>query len=198
MSLLTGKIKNLSINSVAFYLTEKPVNINLSVKAMVKDFKLLVQGHRIKTTAGIFAVKDTFVVVKIMQMMEQHQKFLKKYIFEHMMMADKVKKEFDVKTKEKSQTFSFDSILKLDNKSVQLVIKKLNQKTLLAALSGATEDIQDAFINNMSSNQSKDLIKDLNDGIIKDEKLISESKDQIASLITDMKSENLLTLKARG
>jgi flagellar motor switch protein FliG len=57
--------------------------------------------------------------------------------------------------------FVFDDVMKLDNASVQLVLKEIASETLIVALKGAAPPLRDKFLSNMSSRAAEALREDL-------------------------------------
>jgi len=57
--------------------------------------------------------------------------------------------------------FVFDDVMKLDNPSVQLVLKEIASETLIVALKGASPALRDKFLSNMSSRAAEALREDL-------------------------------------
>ena len=57
--------------------------------------------------------------------------------------------------------FVFDDVMKLDDKSVQLVLKEIASETLIVALMGAAPPLRDQFLSNMSSRAAEALREDL-------------------------------------
>jgi len=57
--------------------------------------------------------------------------------------------------------FVFDDIAKLDNKSIQLVLKEVAGDALVVALKGASPELKDKFLSNMSSRAAETLREDL-------------------------------------
>lgn len=58
-------------------------------------------------------------------------------------------------------TFVFDDVMKLDDKSLQLVMKEIASETLIVALKGAAPPLRDKFLSNMSSRAAEALREDL-------------------------------------
>ena len=54
-------------------------------------------------------------------------------------------------------TFVFDDVMKLDDKSLQLVMKEIASETLIVALKGAAPPLRDKFLSNMSSRAAEAL-----------------------------------------
>ena len=57
--------------------------------------------------------------------------------------------------------FVFEDIMKLDDKSIQLVLKEIASETLIVALKGAPPALRDKFLSNMSSRAAESLREDL-------------------------------------
>lgn len=57
--------------------------------------------------------------------------------------------------------FVFDDISKLDNKSIQLVLKEVAGEALVVALKGASNELKEKFLSNMSSRAAETLREDL-------------------------------------
>ena len=59
----------------------------------------------------------------------------------------------------RKRMFVFEDILKLDDRSVQLVLREINTQDLAIALKGASEDLKEKIFNNMSK-RAQQLLKD--------------------------------------
>lgn len=57
--------------------------------------------------------------------------------------------------------FVFDDVLKLDDRSVQLLLKEVATETLIVALKGAADPLREKFLKNMSSRAAEALREDL-------------------------------------
>lgn len=57
--------------------------------------------------------------------------------------------------------FVFEDTLKLDDKSIQLVLKEIASETLVVALKGAPPALREKFLSNMSSRAAESLCEDL-------------------------------------
>lgn len=67
----------------------------------------------------------------------------------------------DLAQKIMDKMFVFDDILKLDNKSIQLVLREVASETLVVALKGASQELRDKFLSNMSSRAAEGMREDL-------------------------------------
>ncbi len=57
--------------------------------------------------------------------------------------------------------FVFDDLIKLDNKAIQMVLKEVASDTLISALKGATPELKEKILGNMSSRAAETLREDL-------------------------------------
>ena len=57
--------------------------------------------------------------------------------------------------------FVFEHMVKLDDRSIQIVLREVASETLIVALKGASSELMDKFLNNMSKRASASLREDL-------------------------------------
>ncbi|MCS4511747.1 flagellar motor switch protein FliG [Xylophilus ampelinus] len=67
----------------------------------------------------------------------------------------------DLAQKIMDKMFVFDDVGKLDDKSVQLVLKEVATETLVVALKGASSELREKFLGNMSSRAAEAMREDL-------------------------------------
>ena len=67
----------------------------------------------------------------------------------------------DLAQKITDKMFTFEDLLKLDNKSIQLVLKEVSSDVLVIALKGASQELRDLVLGNMSSRAAEGLRDDL-------------------------------------
>ncbi|WP_295856422.1 flagellar motor switch protein FliG [uncultured Xylophilus sp.] len=67
----------------------------------------------------------------------------------------------DLAQKIMDKMFVFDDVGKLDDKSIQLVLKEVASETLVVALKGASPELREKFLGNMSSRASEAMREDL-------------------------------------
>jgi len=72
-------------------------------------------------------------------------------------------REFDADLAQKimDKMFTFEDLLKLDGKSIQTVLKEVATDSLVIALKGATNELRDLVLGNMSSRAAEALREDL-------------------------------------
>ena len=57
--------------------------------------------------------------------------------------------------------FTFEDLLKLDGKSIQMVLKEVPSESLVIALKGATSELRELIFTNMSTRAAEGLREDL-------------------------------------
>jgi len=67
----------------------------------------------------------------------------------------------DLAQKIVDKMFVFDDVIKLDNKSIQLVLKEVASETLIVALKGAGPELKEKILANMSSRAAETMREDL-------------------------------------
>ncbi len=67
----------------------------------------------------------------------------------------------DLAQKIQDQMFTFDNILDLDDRSVQLLLREVQSETLIVALKGTSQELKDLIFKNMSTRAAEALKEDL-------------------------------------
>ncbi|MBD3894209.1 flagellar motor switch protein FliG [Hydrogenophaga sp.] len=112
-------------------------------------YKVLAGGDKVRktslggiqTAADIINMMGTQAEASIIEALREHD-------------ADLAQKIMD-------KMFTFEDLLKLDNKSVQMVLKEVASDALVIALKGATPELRELILRNMSSRAAEALREDL-------------------------------------
>jgi flagellar motor switch protein FliG len=84
----------------------------------------------------------------------------------------------DLAQKIMDKMFTFEDMLKLDNKAIQMVLKEVTSDTLVIALKGASSDLKQKVLANMSSRASEALKEDMETrGPVRLSEVESQQKD---------------------
>ena len=59
------------------------------------------------------------------------------------------------------QMFTFDNLLDVDNKAIQVIMRNVDQDLLMTALKGASDPVKEKFFDNMSSRARVMFIDDM-------------------------------------
>jgi flagellar motor switch protein FliG len=86
-------------------------------------------------------------------------------------------RDADLAQKIVDEMFVFENLLDVEDRGIQLILKEVDNDTLMVALKGAVEDLRDKFLRNMSSRAAEMLREDLEaQGPIRMSKVEAEQK----------------------
>ena len=90
--------------------------------------------------------------------------------------------------------FTFEDIVRLDDRSVQLILKETNQKDLVLALRGAPEDVKQKILMNMSSRGAEMLIEEMEYQQPQRRSVIEAAQSNIVSAIRSLEEKGVLQI----
>jgi flagellar motor switch protein FliG len=86
-------------------------------------------------------------------------------------------RDADLAQKIVDEMFVFENLLEVEDRGIQLILKEIDNDTLMVALKGAVEELRDKFLRNMSSRAAEMLREDLEaQGPIRMSKVEAEQK----------------------
>lgn len=95
-------------------------------------------------------------------------------------------------------TFTFEDVLLLDDRSIQLILREIQSDSLILALKGASEEMQGKVFKNMSRRAAEMLREDLeNKGPVRLSEVMVEQKS-ILSVIRRLSDEGQVLLRNKG
>jgi len=104
----------------------------------------------------------------------------------------------DLAQKIMDKMFTFEDLLKLDNKAIQMVLKEVSSDTLVIALKGASADLKEKILSNMSSRAAESLREDLETrGPVRLSEVEAQQKD-ILKLVRRLADEGQIMLAGGG
>jgi flagellar motor switch protein FliG len=104
----------------------------------------------------------------------------------------------DLAQKIMDKMFTFEDLLKLDNKAVQMVLKEVSSDTLVIALKGASAELKEKILSNMSSRAAESLREDLETrGPVRLSEVEAQQKD-ILKLVRRLSDEGQIMLAGGG
>ncbi len=104
----------------------------------------------------------------------------------------------DLATKIEEQMFTFDNLLDLDDRAIQLVLREIQTDSLTVALKGATEEIRQKIFKNMSTRAAEMLKEELESrGPVKVSDVESEQKE-ILKAVRRLAEDGQISLGAKG
>ena len=93
--------------------------------------------------------------------------------------------------------FVFEDILKLDDRAIQLVLKDVDTKDLALALRGATEDVKERILANMSSRGAEMLREEMEFMPPQRRRVIEEAQTKIVAVVRRLEDAGEIVI-ARG
>lgn len=104
----------------------------------------------------------------------------------------------ELATRIEEQMFTFDDLLKLDDKAVQLFMREVNTESLVIALKGAEPEMREKIFKNMSSRAAETLREDLESkGPVRMSEVEAEQKE-ILKLVRRLADEGQIMLGGGG
>ncbi len=104
----------------------------------------------------------------------------------------------DAAEKIRSLMFTFEDLLKLDQASIQTVIRAVDKEKLPLALKGATDSLKDLFFGNMSERAAKIMKEDMAAmGPVK-LKDVEESQQYVVTVTKDLEGRGEITIATSG
>ena len=104
----------------------------------------------------------------------------------------------DLAQKIQDQMFTFDNLLDLDDRSVQLLLREVQSESLIVALKGTSQELKEKIFNNMSSRAAEALKEDLDSkGAVRLSDVEGEQKE-ILKIIRRLADEGQIILGGKG
>jgi flagellar motor switch protein FliG len=117
---------------------------------------------------------------------------------EKALMARMAEKEFDLAAKIKEMMFVFEDLILLDDKSLQKVLKDVEQGDLLLALKGGSETIRTKIYNNISKRQAETIRDELSFmGPVKGA-TVRASQQKIINIVRKLDEEGQIVIQSKG
>lgn len=104
----------------------------------------------------------------------------------------------DLAQKIQDQMFTFDNVLDLDDRSVQLLLREVQSESLIIALKGTSEELKEKIFKNMSSRAAEALKEDLEaKGAVRLSEVEAEQKE-ILKVIRRLADEGQIIIGGKG
>jgi flagellar motor switch protein FliG len=104
----------------------------------------------------------------------------------------------DLAQKIMDNMFTFDDLLKVDDKGIQLVLKEVQSESLVIALKGAPPELRDKILGNMSSRAAETLKEDLESrGPVRVSEVEAEQKEML-KIVRRLSDEGQIVLGGGG
>ncbi len=93
--------------------------------------------------------------------------------------------------------FVFEDVVKLDDRSIQLVLREVDQKDLALALRGVTDDVKDRIMANMSERGAQMLIEEMEFQPPQRKRVVEEAQGRIVAIVRQLEEAGAVVL-SRG
>jgi flagellar motor switch protein FliG len=104
----------------------------------------------------------------------------------------------DLAQKIMDEMFIFEDILEIEDRSIQLILREVQSESLIVALKGASEELRDKILKNMSQRAAEMLREDLESkGPVKLSEVEAEQKE-ILKIVRRLVEEGQVTLGGKG
>ncbi len=161
LALLTDRLRNDVMLRIATFGGVQPAA--LSELTEVLNSVLAGQGAKRSKMGGVRTAAE------ILNMMNSTQ--------EETVVASLRERDNDLAQKIIDEMFVFDNLLDVEDRAIQLILKEIDNDTLMVALKGAPEELRAKFLRNMSSRAAEMLREDLDaQGPIRMSKVETEQK----------------------
>ena len=96
------------------------------------------------------------------------------------------------------QMFTFDNILELDDRSIQMLLREIQSESLIVALKGTSQEMRDKIFKNMSSRAAETLKEDLEaKGPVRLSEVEAEQKE-ILKVVRRLADEGQIVIGGKG
>ena len=91
--------------------------------------------------------------------------------------------------------FTFEDIVRLDDRSIQVILKETNQKDLVLAMRGATEEVKQKILSNMSTRGAEMLLEEMEYMPPQRRKVVEEAQGNIVAAIRRLEERGQLIIR---
>jgi flagellar motor switch protein FliG len=91
----------------------------------------------------------------------------------------------------------FDDLIKLDDRSIQLVLREADQKDLALALRGADDEVKERLLGNMSERGAQMLVEEMEIQPPQRKQVVEEAQARIVAIVARLEEAGALVI-ARG
>jgi flagellar motor switch protein FliG len=90
--------------------------------------------------------------------------------------------------------FTFEDLVRLDDRSVQLILKEINQKELVLALRTASNEVKQKILSNMSSRGAEILLEEMEYQPPQRRSVVEEAQSNIVAQVRKLEERGVLTI----
>src|ERR1700760_147155 len=94
--------------------------------------------------------------------------------------------------------FTFEDVVKLDDRSIQMVLKEVDQKDLAIALRGVTEDVRGRIFKNMSERGAEMLKEEIDFQPPQRKRVVEEAQSRIVGIVRRLEETGAIVISRGG
>ena len=90
--------------------------------------------------------------------------------------------------------FVFEDVIKLDDRSIQLVLREADQKDLALALRGVSEEVKERLLQNMSERGAQMLVEEMEYQPPQRKRVVEEAQGRIVAIVRRLEEAGALVI----
>jgi flagellar motor switch protein FliG len=94
--------------------------------------------------------------------------------------------------------FVFEDVVKLDDRSVQLLLKEVDQKDLSLALRGVSEEVRDKVLSNMSQRAAEMLLEEIEYQPPQLRRVVEEAQGRVVAKVRQLEEAEAIVIGRGG
>jgi flagellar motor switch protein FliG len=94
--------------------------------------------------------------------------------------------------------FTFEDVVKLDDRSIQMVLKEVDQKDLAIALRGVSDDVRDRIFKNMSERGAEMLKEEIDFQPPQRKRVVEEAQGRIVGIVRRLEETGAIVISRGG
>ena len=106
--------------------------------------------------------------------------------------------DYDLASSIKDLMFVFEDIILLDDKSMQILLKEVDQSDIIVSLKGASDAIKNKIFSNLSKRQVETITEELSFIGPMKASIIHQAHQKIISIIRKLDEEGIILIQGKG
>jgi flagellar motor switch protein FliG len=94
--------------------------------------------------------------------------------------------------------FTFEDVVKLDDRSIQMVLKEVDQKDLAIALRGVSDEVRDRIFKNMSERGAEMLKEEIDFQPPQRKRVVEEAQGRIVGIVRRLEETGAIVISRGG
>jgi flagellar motor switch protein FliG len=132
-------------------------------------------------------------VPALAQILNSADRGTERNILEHL-----AEKDAELAEEVRALLFVFEDVLKLDDRSIQLVLKEIDAKDLALALRGASDEVKDRILSNMSQRGGEMLAEEMEFMPPQRRKIVEEAQSKVVGVVRRLEESGAIFVSRGG